>query len=59
MYFKEAYNTLMASWIEIKLAKLFGRKTIHQEEGISVTIHRYRGKLYLTDMERDGGNSDD
>ena len=51
-YFKEALNTVQASWLDIQHAKLFGKKSTHSEDGIVVTVYKYRGKVYLVDVDR-------
>lgn len=47
MFFKESINTLNASWLKLKLVKLFG-KTEYVENGRSlIVIKHFRGKSYL------------
>lgn len=50
---KEAINTLNATWLELKLAKLFGRK-YHQREGeLIVNLASWRGTVYLIGLDRE------
>lgn len=46
-YFQEAINTLNASWLENKLVKLFGKKSIYYENGSVVVLKKFRNKRYL------------
>jgi hypothetical protein len=43
-----AVETLKAKWWEIRLARIFGKKTIAADSGCIVTMHHWRGKSYLT-----------
>lgn len=38
-----------ASRMQLWLARLFGKKVIHTNEGYRVVAYKWRGKLYLTD----------
>ena len=49
---KEAINTLNATWLELKLAKLFGHKYYQREGEFIVHLASWRGKAYLIGMER-------
>lgn len=44
---KEAGNTISASWLTLKLAKLFGRKILRAEMGRVYQLREWRGKVYL------------
>ena len=50
-YFEEALNTLQATWLELKLAKLFGKKAVGRDGNTVVTISQWRGKLYMLDCK--------
>lgn len=43
-----ALETVIAPWWKIRLAMIFGRKTVLQEDGNIVTIYTWRGVHYLT-----------
>lgn len=49
-YVKEAIATMNAGWLELKLAKLFGKKSKHNEGTIIVKLSKFRDKTYLIDM---------
>ena len=49
-YFTEAVQTLTASRWTLLKAKLFGRKEQHTDTGVTVTLYRYKGKMYLTNF---------
>jgi hypothetical protein len=56
-HFGAACNTLAAGRIEMLLAKLFGKKYTAtdkwgNDEGCTLTLYRWRGKLYLTNFAR-------
>jgi hypothetical protein len=43
-------NTLKATWLELKLAKLFGQEIeVVDEYGMKITQSLYRGRLYFID----------
>ena len=46
-----ALNTLKASRMTVMLAKWFGKKRVAHDSGCTVTMHRWRGKWYLTDCK--------
>lgn len=50
--FQASINTLNAGWIELRLAKLFGKKSTHQDSGCIVTLSKWRGKFYLINSEK-------
>lgn len=47
-----AVETLKAKWWEIWLARIFGRKSVATDSGFTVTMHKWRGKIYLTSSVR-------
>lgn len=46
-FLPEALNTMRASRRTLLLARLFGRRTIVQDLGCTLTMHEYRGTRYL------------
>ena len=42
-----AGNTITATWLELKLAKLLGKKITVNEGNKRITIKRYKGKNYF------------
>lgn len=53
LYFKEWLNTMKVGGLTIFFAKTFGRKTVARDQGCSVTIHRFMGKSYITDVKKE------
>ena len=52
---RAAMNTARAGWLEITLAKIFGKRRAGVDKcGIRIVVHMWRGKIYLTDFD-DGG----
>lgn len=49
----ESLNTLHASWLELKMAKLFGKKIVGHDGHFTVHMRRYKGKIYLIDFEEE------
>lgn len=47
MLLKEAGNTLDASWLTLKLAKLLGKKILRRDRGKLYQLRIWRGKTYL------------
>lgn len=52
-----ALNTLRASRFTVILAKMFGQKIIASDSGCTVTMHKWRGKWYLTDCKYEVPNT--
>ena len=50
-YFKEMENTIVAGYWELRFAKWFGKKHTGHDGYFSVTMYKWRGKLYLTDFK--------
>ena len=46
-----ALNTLRAGRFTVMLAKMFGQKSVAHDSGCTVTMHKWRGKWYLTDCK--------
>ena len=47
-----AINTLKASRFTLLLAKWLGREIVKYEEGYLLTLHLFRGVVYLTGYEK-------
>jgi len=43
-----ALATLRASRLQVWMARLFGKKVTAEDSGCIVTMHKWRGKFYLT-----------
>lgn len=54
MYYKEAINTAKAGWLELKLAKMFGKKLIGRDGNSWVMLSVWRGKRYFIAEHIDG-----
>lgn len=52
-----ALNTLRASRLTVMLAKIFGKKSVAHDSGCTVTMHKWRGKWYLTDCKDEVPNT--
>ncbi len=52
-----ALNTLRASRFTVMLAKMFGQKRVAHDSGCTVTMHKWRGKWYLTDCKDEVPNA--
>ena len=52
-----ALNTLRASRFTVMLAKMFGQKSVAHDSGCTVTMHKWRGKWYLTDCKDEVPNA--
>lgn len=50
--FRAACNTLIAPTWKVYLAHLFGEKRQFEDAGITVTLHKWRGVVYLTAMSK-------
>ena len=48
-------NTKIASTLTILMAKLFGSKVVKQDGDIIVTSYIFRGKIFVTDVEKIDG----
>ena len=48
-----AVETLTAKRWEIWLARVFGVKCVAIDSGCTVTVHKWRGKSYLTNCKYD------
>lgn len=53
-----ALNTLRASRFTVMLAKMFGQKIVASDSGCTVTMHKWRGKWYLTDCKDEVPNTE-
>ena len=51
-YVFEGIEILKPSWLEIRLAIFFGKKTITIDSGYKVTAYHRRGKTYIASCER-------
>lgn len=49
-----AFNTLKASWLELKLAKWFGRRIYLWDGKFCVTCYIRKGKYYFVSFKREG-----
>ena len=47
-----ALDALLASWLQITMAKVCGKKVVGEDSGCTVTGYWWRGKLYMTDCKR-------
>ncbi len=50
--FTAATETIKAKWWELWLAQIFGKKSTATESGCTVTMHKWRGRYYLTHCVR-------
>ena len=46
-----AWTTLSVSRWELLAATWFGQKIVSEDSGCIVTMYRWRGKFYVTDMK--------
>ena len=47
-----AIETMRASWLQVRLAILFGKKYVAQDGDTIVTIYQWRGVSYLTECKQ-------
>jgi len=50
--FKFPINSIKASRLELWLAIIFGKRYTGTDSGITVTVYYFRGKYYLTDIQK-------
>jgi hypothetical protein len=48
-----AIATLRATRLQLWMARLFGKKFVATDSGCVVTMHKWRGKFYLTDCREE------
>jgi hypothetical protein len=50
--FSSSIQSMRAKWWEIWLAIIFGKRCVETDSGMTVTMHYWRGKYYLTDIRK-------